>query len=209
MPTPANTFSIGFTALSLRPELTRIMAEAFASQGTWLGAKTRVLSSNAFQSRTASSAARTECELRRRLSALTPRQLQLLSVGSIDCCSSLAWLSVVKTTPFAFSFAAGLLRQKLEANDLCLRRSDYEDFFSEQASLYPFLTALSSSTKTKVRSVLLNMLRETAILIPKGQVDSIQRPVILSELQSVILADDPRWMAGFLVPDREIANAAP
>jgi hypothetical protein len=208
MPPPANIFSLGFTALSLRPELARILAEAFTSQGTWGEAKTHVLSRNAFQSRSTTTAKRIECELRRRLSALTPRQIQLFAVGSMDCCASLAWLSVVKTTPFAFSFAAGLLRQKLEANDRCLRRSDYEDFFLDQSSLYPFLAALSASSKAKLRSVLLSMLRETTILIPIGREDSIQRPVIPAEVQSVILADDPHWLAGFLVPDPEIASLA-
>jgi hypothetical protein len=205
----ANPFSLGFTALGLRPELARIMAEAFTNEGTWQKAKIRVLAQNAFQVRTAKSGSRIETELRRRLSLLTTRQLQLLANGSLDCCSNLSWLSVLKTVPFAFAFASGFLRQKLEGGDPCLRLSDYEDFFLSQSSLHPFLAALSSSTKVKMRSVLLNMLRQTGILHRSGREDFLQRPVIPPEVHGVIFADDPRWLAGFLVPDQEIANSAP
>ncbi|MEY2598615.1 MAG: hypothetical protein RLZZ142_874 [Verrucomicrobiota bacterium] len=208
MLSPVKPFSLGFTALSLRPELTRIMAEAFTNEGTWQKAKTRVLTQNAFQARTAKSSSRIEAELRRRLSSLTPRQLELLAAGSLDCRSSLAWLSVLKTTPLAFAFASDFLRQKLEGGDRCLRLSDYEDFFLSQSSLHPFLAALSSSTKVKMRSVLLNMLRQTGILHRSAREDFLQRPVIPSEVYGVILADDPRWLAGFLVPEHEIVNSA-
>ena len=209
MPPPTKHFSLGFTALSLRPELCRTMAEAFSSEGSWQGAQAFVLSRNALQMRTATSASRIEIELRRRLSALTPQQLELLAAGSLDCRSSLAWLSVLKTTPLAFAFASDFLRQKLEGGDRCLRLSDYEDFFLSQSSLHPFLSALSASTKAKMRSVLLSMLRETGLLHRSGRENHLQRAVIPPEVHGAIVADDPRWLAGFLVPDQEIAKAAP
>ena len=72
----AHDYNLGFTAASLRPELARIIAEAYlAGGGDWEVAKTRVLSSNALQSRSASSAVRMERELRQRLATLTLRQI--------------------------------------------------------------------------------------------------------------------------------------
>jgi hypothetical protein len=209
MGTQAKDFSLGFTALSLRPELARIMAQAFGHSGTWSHVRADVLAGNSLQARTASSASRIERELRRRLSSLTLAQSKLLAIGSTDVCTCLAWLSVLKTTPFVFSFTASLLRQKLKDGDRCLRQSDYEGFFSDQSSIHPFLAALSSSTKAKLRSVLVNMLREIGILHRNGRENLLQRPVIPPEVQGVVVADDPRWLAGFLVPEHEIANAAP
>jgi len=206
MPPPSKNFSLGVTALSLRPELARIMADTFSKSSSWHEARSKIISSNAFQARTTTSASRIEIELRRRLSSLTPQQVQLLAAGSMDIGSSMAWLSVLKTTPFVFMFTTDILRQKLEASDCCLRRSDYEDFFSSQASMHPFLAGLSPSTKTKVRSVLCKMLRDIGILTSIARENFIQRPVIPTEAYEAILADDPRWLAGFLVPDADVAN---
>ena len=201
-------FSLGFTALALRPELARIMAAAFLGTENSKAAKAQILGGNALQTRTGASAIRIESELRRRISSLTPPQLELLATSSLDICTSLSWLSLLKTTPFIMAFAADILRHKLQTLDHTLRRSDYENFFSSQSSLQSSLAELTPSTKAKVRSVLLNMLRESGILVACGGEDSIQRPLIPPEVTRVILADNPRWLAGFLVPDPEIANLA-
>ena len=203
---PDNSYSLGFTSLALRPELARIVAEAFRTAGNWEDAKASVLSSNALQARTATSANRLEREIRKRLMSLSPQQLELLVTAPMDACSSLAWLSVLKTTPFIMSFTADVLRAKLEASDRILRRSDYENFFSSQAIEHPELNTRTPTTKAKLRAVLLAMLRDVGILVPTGKEDSIQRPVIPSDVYDSILADNKRWLAGFLVPDSEIAT---
>jgi hypothetical protein len=50
------------------------------------------------------------------------------------------------------------------------------------------------------------MLRDTGILVPAGRENLIQRPVLSPEVLRTILAEDPRWLAGFLVPDTELAS---
>ncbi|MBS1221089.1 MAG: putative inner rane protein, partial [Proteobacteria bacterium] len=70
-------YNFSFTAASLRLELVRIVAEAYAAIGDWKAAKEHVLSHNALQARSASSAIRMERELRQRLQTLTNEQLHL------------------------------------------------------------------------------------------------------------------------------------
>jgi hypothetical protein len=68
-------YHLSFTAASLRPELARIVAEYYLELGNWDLSKERILSSNALQCRSASSAIRLERELRQRLETLTVDQI--------------------------------------------------------------------------------------------------------------------------------------
>ena len=206
MSTPAHAYPLGFASLALRPELARIVAHAFLTQGDWAAAKRHVLSSNALQTRTASTAKRVEQELRRRIQSLTRPQLALLATAPLDTCVALAWLAVLKTTPFVLAFTADILRQKLDAADPVLRPSDYENFFASQAIAHPALQQRTPQTKVKIRSVLFSMLREVGILLSLGKEDTVQRPPLPEEVRTSLLEENPRWLAGFLVSDAELCT---
>jgi len=206
MPSPAHSYPLGFASLALRPELARIVAHAFLTYSDWEAAKRHVLSTNALQTRTASTAKRVEQELRRRLQSLTRPQLELLAAAPLDTCSALAWLAVIKTTPFIFAFTADVLRDKLDAADLVLRPSDYENFFASQAIAHPALQQSTQQTKIKIRSVLFSMLREVGILVPLVKEEAVQRPPLPEEVRASIVEDNPRWLAGFLVSDAELCT---
>ena len=205
---PAKTqtnYSLGFTAASLRPDLARIVAECYLAAGSdWDLAKDKVLSLNALQSRTASSALRQEREVRRRLQRLTPDQITLLVRATSDNRVAMTWLAVLKSTRFAFEFAGEVLREKLAAHDTILRHSDYESYMEMKSVSHPELARLSTSSKNKVRQALLSMLSDVGILGPGVALGAIQEPFLSPAVLGVIKADSPRWLAGFLVPDTEI-----
>ena len=94
-------YHLGFTAVALRPELARIVAEAYLASGDWKVARASVLSSNALQLKTPAGAQRAERELRQRLQTLTQRQLQILAESSADDRAAMAWLAAAEssTTP--------------------------------------------------------------------------------------------------------------
>lgn len=202
-------YNLGFTAASLRLELARIVAEAYAATGDWEAAKECVLSHNALQTRSASSAIRMERELRQRLRTLTDEQLRLLISAPSDSAMAMAWLAACKYSAFLFDFAAQVLRTKLDLLDPVLRPSDYEAFVTDQSPQHPELDQLSPSTKTKIRTVLITMLREVRILVPDRPGLLIQRPFIPANVLAAILADNRRWLAGFLMPDAEIMALTP
>ncbi len=198
------TYSFGFTAASLRPELLRIIAERFLQTGSWEKTKESVLASNELQCRTATSAQRMERELRPRLQTLSRHQLELLVQSGADTRISLAWLAAVKHSSFLFDFAADALRAKVERHDYVLRESDYRRFIEEKTPAHPELLKLSESTSGKVRRVLFAMLRETEILIKGQEIGSLQRPVIPHDVELSIRAESPAWLAAYLVPESEI-----
>jgi hypothetical protein len=197
-------YHLGFTAVSLRPELARIVAGAFVLFGDWEIARANVLAGNSLQAKTPAGAQRMERELRQRLKTLTPRQLHILAQSSVDERAAMAWLAVMKFSAFPFEFATDVLREKLASHDEILRRSDYESFIDERSAGHPELAGLAASTRRKIRSMLRRMLFEAGLLTQGPQLGHIQRPILSPDAEQAIRADDPRWLAGFLVPDSEI-----
>ena len=197
-------YNVGFTAASLRPELARVVAESFLKLGDWEAAKQHVLSSNALQCRNASSAIRLERELRQRLECLTEEELTILSNSTGDMRNAMAWLSAIKRIRFIFDFASEVLRAKLELHDPILRRSDYDAYFETKSLTHSELQGLAPSSRSKLRQVLLLMLVEAELLVPGTGLGIIRRNVLAPKVLHAILDDDPRWLAGFLFPDREI-----
>lgn len=196
---------MSFTAASLRPELSRIVAEVYLDCSDWDEAKNRILENNLLQSRTRSSALRMEREFRQRLQTLSCRQIKVLARDSGDNRIAMAWLAVLKHSAFVFTFASEVLRQKIDDFDPVLRPSDYENFFNTQSFSHPEVEKLTANTKVKIRRVMKTMLREAGILTTTSNQERIRRPLIPSEAQKAIIADEPLWLAGFLVPDEEIA----
>ncbi len=202
---PTTAYKFSFTAASLRPELARIVAENFLRTGDWPATKQWVLSTNALQCRSASSAVRLEGELRKRLQCLNTEQIKIMAHATEDDRTAMAWLAAMKHSPLLFDFAAEVLRDKLALHDPVLRPSDYETFVAHKSAVHPGLTALSATSKSKVRQVLLKMLGEVGILQEGPAMGNIHRPVLSPELVRVISDDNPQWLAGFLVPETEIS----
>ncbi len=204
--TAITSFSLSFTAASLRPELARIVAESYLELGDWDLTKERILSSNALQCRSASSGIRLERELRQRLKTLTASQITLLAQATAEDRAAIAWLAACKHIRFVFEFAAEVLRDKLAAHDPVLRHSDYEAYVESKGLTHRELAQLTPSSKNKIRQVLLRMLSEAGLLAKAPSVGIIQRPTLSPAVIRVITSDSPAWLAGFLVPDSEISS---
>lgn len=200
------SYNLSFTSASLRPELARIVAECFLTLGDWNLVKERILSTNALQCRSASSAARLERELRQRLGTLTREQMSLLAHATAEDRVFIAWLAACKHSCFAFQFAAEVLRDKMAVHDVVLRPSDYESYFENKSLAHPELAGLTNSSKRKIRQVLLRMLAEAGFLTGGAVKGEIQRPNLSPAVVRVIIADKPKWLAGFLVPEAEISR---
>ncbi|MBA4159439.1 MAG: DUF1819 family protein [Gemmatimonadetes bacterium] len=198
-------YNLSFTAASLRPELARIVAEHYLATGDWDSARRSIIETNALQARSARSAKRLEIELRRRLQTLSEGQLILLAGGTAEERAAFAWLAVIKHAPFVFEFSVEVLREKLAARDPVLRPSDYESYVETKSLLHPELGELTASSREKIRQVLLSMLTEAGLLGNGRREKPIHRPVLSPAVVQAITEDDPRWLAGFLVPDSEIA----
>ena len=92
---------------------------------------------------------------------------------------------------------------KLSSLDPVLRRSDMAAFYEDCERDHPELTALAPSSQQKVRSALLQMLRDAGLLSGKagkgGTLGTVQRPLISPQVQELVASDDPALLAGFLL----------
>ena len=197
-------YCLSFTAAGLRPELAAVIAAIHLEEdGDWARTKASVLERNALQARSASSGKRLESELRQRLQGLTKPQLQLLARGTSEERSAMAWLAVLKRIQIAADLSRDVLLEKLSSLDPVLRRSDMAAFYEDRERDHPELAALAASSQQKVRSALLQMLRDAGLLAGKagkgGTLGTVQRPLLSPQVQELVGSDDPALLAGFLL----------
>jgi hypothetical protein len=200
----APRYCLSFTAAGLRPEMAVVIAAIHLEEdGDWARTKAAVLERNALQARSASSGKRLESELRQRLQCLTAAQLRLLAAGTSDERSAMAWLAVLKRIQIAADLTREVLLEKLSCLDPVLRRSDMAAFYEDRERDHPELAALAPSSQQKVRSALLQMLRDAGLLSGKagkgGTLGTVQRPLISPQVQELVASDDPALLAGFLL----------
>ena len=197
-------YCLSFTAAGLRPELAAVIAAIhLEEQGDWARTKAAVLERNALQARSASTGKRLESELRQRLQCLNTPQVQLLARGTSDERSAMAWLAVLKRIQIAADLTREVLLVKVSSLDTVLRRSDMTAFYENCEREHPELAALAASSQQKVRSALLQMLRDAGLLVGKpgkgGTLGSVQRPLVSPQVQAVLEEDDPSLLVGFLL----------
>jgi hypothetical protein len=200
----ASRYCLSFTAAGLRPELAAVIAGIhLEEQGDWGRTKAAVLERNALQARSASTGKRLESELRQRLQCLNASQLRLLAKGTSDERSAMAWLAVIKRIQIAADLTRQVLLGKLTSLDPVLRRSDMAAFYEDCECDHPELAALAPSSQQKVRSALLQMVRDAGLLAGKagkgGTLGTVQRPFLSPQVQEVVTSDDPALLAGFLL----------
>ena len=196
-------YCLSFTAAGLRPELAAVIAAIhLEGERDWARTKAAVLERNALQARSARSSKVLETELRQRLQCLTDPQLQLLAQGTSDERNAMAWLAVIKRIEIAADLTREVLLGKLSSLDPVLRRSDMAAFYEDCERNHPELTALAPSSQQKVRSALLQMLRDAGLLSGKagkgGTLGTVQRPLLSPQVQELVVSDDPALLVGFL-----------
>jgi len=197
-------YCLSFTAAGLRPELAAVIASIHLDEeDDWVRTKAAVLERNALQTRSVSTGKRLESELRQRLQCLNAPQLQLLARGTSDERSAMAWLAVLKRIQIASDLTREVLLGKLSSQDSVLRRSDMAAFYEDCERDHPELAALAPSSQQKVRSALLQMLRDAGLLAGKagqgGTLGTVQSPFLSPQVQEVVAGDDPALLAGFLL----------
>lgn len=179
-----------------------MIAGIHLEEGDWARTKAAVLDRNALQARSARTSKVLETELRQRLQCLTSPQLQLLAQGTSDERSAMAWLAVLKRIEIAADLTREVLLGKISSLDPVLRRSDLAAFYEDRERDHPELAALAPSSQQKVRSALLQMLRDAGLLAGKGgkggTLGTVQRPFLSPQVQEVVTSDDPALLAGFL-----------
>jgi len=160
----------------------------------WVVAIKNVEEQNLLQSRTASTTKRKLREVRHRLERLSRDELRLLVEGSRSEQKLILWLACCLEYQLLADFAREVLRSKYLQLDLLLSRDDIARFIEDKMIWHEELEKLASSTRTKLQTVMLRMLRESEMLSREG---IIVPPLFPERLKRVISDDSPKHLLLF------------
>ena len=198
-----STYAFSFTAASaLLPE-TLAMAEEYLRLGDWEAVKQSLERSNTLHKVKKATFTREFSEVRKRLSELTPEQMDLLVHGSRDDTRAMIHLGMVKTYAFLHDFILEVVRNKFQQYETSVTGQDYDRFVEQKALTHPELNALSPSTSSKIKQVVFRMLAESR-LIDTAKNGVITKPILSPQAIDVITKDQPRLLACFLLSNAEI-----
>ena len=192
----------GLTVTDLKPELATIISRIYIKVGSWEKTKAIVMGNNELQTRSISTGIRLETELRQRLKHLSEPQLILLAKGTINDRLAMTWLGVLKRTKLIKELSHELLLEKIEGSDPILRRSDMAEFYKKKEKQFSEFKNLSDTSRKRIHSVVLSMLREMGLLVGKsqnnGDLGTLQRYNLSTQSRELI--DNEREIySGFLL----------
>ena len=181
-------YKLSLTAASLSIVDSVNIAEVYLKSKDWNRTKQEIKGENILQSRTSSRTVRVTRELIQRLELLDDHQLELLVEGSPTEQKYLLWLAVCKTYEFVREFAVEVLHEKYLSRSLTVTDLDYDAFFNRKADWNEELNQITTSTRKKIRQVMLLMAKEAGLLTEDNQ---ILRAMLSSRLLEVLKPDTP------------------
>jgi len=170
----------------------------------WTAVRDEILVSGLLPFRTRSSANRTVRELVDRLSALSDEEIGLLVDGTGQEQDLLLWLAICRTYRFIAEFAVEVMRERFLSFRTELTYDAFDAFFDRKAEWNAELTAISTSSRAKLRQVLFRMLREAGMLSPEGD---IRRVLLTPRLDNLIASRNPDELRLFPGADERGARA--
>jgi len=181
-------YKLSFTAASLSIMDSVHIAEIYLKNRDWTLTKQVVKGGNVLQSRTNSRTIRVVRELIQRLELLTDNQLELLTGGSPAEQKYLLWFAACRTYTLIKEFAVEVLHEKYLSRSLTLTDLDYDAFFNRKADWNEELNQITTSTRKKIRQVLLLMAKEAELLSDDNQ---ILRAMLSNRLVEVLRPEAP------------------
>lgn len=144
-------------------------------------------------------------EFLKRISLLSPTQLELLAQGNLNLQKQMAFLSVCKSYGFIRDFVVEVLREKVLLFDYEILEGNYISFYRNKKELHPEMETLTEISQQKIRQVTFKILEQAGII------DTIRKrnlqPQLLEPIAiKAIIRDNPDWLQLFFMGDMEIAT---
>ncbi len=127
-------------------------------------------------------------ELTQRLKLLTDKQLELLVEGNPTEQKYLLWFAVCKTYELIKEFAVEVLHEKYLSRSMTVSDLDYDAFFNRKADWSEDLDQITTSTRKKLRQVMLLMAKEAGLITDDNM---IMRAMLSKRLVEVLKPDAP------------------
>ena len=197
--TKTNKYDFSFTASSLR--LNEMLLVARAHQDG-----VEVDYTNELGGGKSSTGKRMLSEFKKRISHLTPEQLDVLLNSDLVTQKQLTLVSVCKPYSFIREFIVEVVREKVLVYDYQITDGDYISFYRRKLDLHEEMDSLTELTEKKIKQVTFKIL-EQAGLINDIKNRIIQPQIIDYKLMKALVQDNPNWLKVLLVSDMDIQRA--
>jgi len=145
-------------------------------------------------------------EFNKRLSSMTPRQIEVLLESDLVTQKQMAFVSVCKSFGFIRDFVIEVVREKYLVYDYQITEGDYISFYRRKLELHDEMETLTELTEKKLKQVTFKIL-EQAGLIDTIKSRIIQPQIIEFKLMNAIVQDNPNWLKVLLVSDLDIERS--
>ena len=198
-----NKYTFSFTGASALISETLVIVEEYQILKDWKAAEKSLFDKNLMHKVKQTTFKREFFEIKKRLSHLTPDQMNVMIYGGFDDAKAIILLSLVKTYAYLNDFIIEVIRNKFLVCDYELAESDYTRFYESKYLHHPELVEITEITANKVKQVVLKLLEQVGLIthIKNG---SIIKPLLSSKVLDVILEDDPAFLTYYLYSNHEI-----
>lgn len=194
-----NKYDFSFTASSLRLNEMLLVARAYHDD-------VEVDYTNDLGGGKSSTGKRMLSEFKKRISHLTPVQVEVLLNSDLVTQKQLTLVSVCKSYSFIREFIVEVVREKVLVYDYQITDGDYISFYRRKFDLHEEMDSLTELTEKKIKQVTFKIL-EQAGLINDIKNKIIQPQIIDYKLIKALVQDNPNWLKVLLVSDMDIQRA--
>lgn len=197
--TKTDKYDFSFTASSLRLNEMLLVARAI-KEGV------EIDYTNDLGGGKSSTGKRMLVEFKKRISHLTPNQLDILLSGDLVTQKQMTLVSVCKSYSFIREFIVEVVREKVLVYDYQITDGDYISYYRRKFDLHEEMDSLTELTEKKIKQVTFKIL-EQAGLINDIKNRIIQPQIIDYKLMKALVQDNPNWLKVLLVSDIDIQRA--
>ncbi len=197
-------YVLSFTAGGLLYHESITVAETYSKCRQWDETVNQIHKNNLLQSRVKKTTNNKLNEICPRLQTLTEPQLELLINGSRTEQNMLLWLACCKRYKLLAEFAKEILHDKFIRLDFAVTIADVDAFMDAKSLWHEELEKITDSTKTKLQTVIMRMLRE-AELISNSNI--LQPKLLSANLVRVIANDSVKLFALFPISETDVKGA--
>ena len=196
-------YSFSLTGASALIPETLIIAEEYLKVNDWNQVQILLSENNHLNKIKHDTFKREFSEIKKRLSLLTPMQLQLINQDVYEDAKTMIFLAIIKTYPFVYDFIVEVILNKFLVSDRTLLDSDYKRFVESKILQHPELENITEKTSKKVKQVVFKILEQVG-LITNIKNGFILKPFLSNQAIKAILIDDPIFLSAFLFSNDEI-----
>ncbi len=178
-----NKYRLSFTFGGLLIPESAEIAASFLQSYDWEKVRKQVMNNDILRKTRESSRYRYFREIRDRLKQAYQWEIELTAEAGLETRRSVLFLVVCRYYQYIDDFYKEVIRPKLLQNDFILMDYEYPVFFESKAAAHPKLTDLKDTTKKKIQTVIIRILREAGIVVQRKNEIFLQRPYVPEEMK--------------------------